>query len=71
MTASSAADVPRGIGFLLNRNRLNVAISRAKYVAYIVRSPQLTDYLPSQPDSLIALGAFLALTDPVIHPTGD
>ncbi|MGV0772622.1 TM0106 family RecB-like putative nuclease [Mycobacterium syngnathidarum] len=71
MTASSAADVPRGIGFLLNRNRLNVAISRAKYVAYIVRSPQLTDYLPAQPNSLIALGAFLALTDPVIHPTGD
>ncbi|KHO18421.1 TM0106 family RecB-like putative nuclease [Mycolicibacterium setense] len=71
MTASSAADVPRGIGFLLNRNRLNVAISRAKYVAYIVRSPQLTDYLPAQPDSLIALGAFLALTDPVIHPIRD
>lgn len=71
MTASSAADVPRGIGFLLNRNRLNVAISRAKYVAYIVRSPQLTDYLPAQPDSLIALGAFLALTNPVIHPSGD
>ncbi|NOR03825.1 TM0106 family RecB-like putative nuclease [Mycolicibacterium fortuitum] len=63
MTASAAADVPRGIGFLLNRNRLNVAISRAKYVAYIVRSPQLTDYLPGQPDSLVALGAFLALTD--------
>lgn len=63
MTASSAADVPRGIGFLLNRNRLNVAISRAKYVAFIVRSPQLTDYLPGQPDSLIALGAFLALTE--------
>ena len=71
MTASSAADVPRGIGFLLNRNRLNVAVSRAKYVAYIVRSPQLTDYLPAQPDSLIALGAFLALTDPVVDPTGD
>lgn len=63
MTASAAADVPRGIGFLLNRNRLNVAISRAKYVAYIVRSPQLTDYMPGQPDSLVALGAFLALTD--------
>lgn len=63
MTASSAADVPRGIGFLFDRNRLNVAISRAKYVAYIVRSPQLTDYLPGQPSSLIALGAFLALTD--------
>ena len=29
MTASSIDDVPRGISFLLNRNRLNVAVSRA------------------------------------------
>ncbi|MHA3020029.1 TM0106 family RecB-like putative nuclease [Mycobacterium sp. BMJ-28] len=62
MTASSIDDVPRGIGFLLNRNRLNVAISRAKYSAVIVRSAALTDYLPGQPDGLIDLGAFLALT---------
>ncbi|MCF6387195.1 TM0106 family RecB-like putative nuclease [Mycobacterium sp. MBM] len=62
MTASSIDDVPRGIGFLLNRNRLNVAISRAKYAAVLVRSKQLTDYLPGQPDGLIELGAFLALT---------
>ena len=34
MTASSHDDVPRGISFLLNRNRLNVAVSRAKYLAY-------------------------------------
>ncbi|MGK2904244.1 MAG: TM0106 family RecB-like putative nuclease [Mycobacterium sp.] len=62
MTASSIDDVPRGIGFLLNRNRLNVAISRAKYAAVLVRSAQLTDYLPGQPGGLIDLGAFLALT---------
>jgi predicted RecB family nuclease len=62
MTASSIDDVPRGIGFLLNRNRLNVAISRAKYAAALVRSARLTDYLPGQPDGLIELGAFLALT---------
>lgn len=62
MTASSIDDVPRGIGFLLNRNRLNVAISRAKYAAVLVRSAVLTDYLPGQPDGLIDLGAFLALT---------
>lgn len=62
MTASSIDDVPRGIGFLLNRNRLNVAISRAKYAAVLVRSAQLTDYLPGKPDGLIELGAFLALT---------
>jgi uncharacterized protein len=63
MTASSIDDVPRGISFLLNRNRLNVAASRAKYAAVIVRSPLLTEYLPSTPNGLIDLGAFLSLTD--------
>ncbi len=61
MTASSIDDVPRGIAFLLNRNRLNVAVSRAKYLSVIVRSPLLTEYLPGTPDRLIELGAFLSL----------
>ena len=61
MTASSIDDVPRGIAFLLNRNRLNVAVSRAKYASIIVRSDTLTDYLPTTPDRLIELGAFLSL----------
>ncbi|OBF09326.1 nuclease [Mycobacterium sp. ACS4054] len=64
MTASSADVVPRGISFLLNRNRLNVAISRAQYAAVIVRSASLTEYLPSTPAGLVDLGAFLALTEP-------
>jgi superfamily I DNA and/or RNA helicase len=64
MTASSIDDVPRGISFLLNRNRLNVAISRAKYLSIIVRSETLTDYLPATPDRLVELGAFLALATP-------
>ena len=63
LAASSADDVPRGMSFLLNRNRVNVAISRAKYAAYIVRSPHLTDYLPASPAGLVELGAFLALTE--------
>ena len=49
MTASSADEVPRGISFLLNRNRLNVAISRAQYAAVIVRSESLTEYRPPRP----------------------
>ncbi|WP_083407795.1 TM0106 family RecB-like putative nuclease [Mycolicibacterium rutilum] len=61
MTASSIDDVPRGISFLLNRNRLNVAISRAKYLSIVVRSTSLTEYLPGTPDGLIELGAFLSL----------
>ena len=62
MTASSIDDVPRGISFLLNRNRLNVAVSRAKYASVIVRSPMLTEYLPPTPAGLVDLGAFLALS---------
>ncbi len=65
LVASSIAEVPRGISFLLNRNRLNVAVSRAKYAAVIVRSAMLTDYLPSTPPGgLVELGAFfLAMCD--------
>lgn len=61
MVASSVDDVPRGISFLLNRNRLNVAVSRAKYAAVLVRSAALTEYLPSTPAGVVELGAFLAL----------
>ncbi|MBB4854989.1 uncharacterized protein HNP40_002381 [Mycobacteroides chelonae] len=68
MTASAVDDVPRGVSFLLNRNRLNVAISRAKFQAVIVRSPALTEYLPATPDGLVELGAFLALSP---APTND
>jgi predicted RecB family nuclease len=62
MTASSVDVVPRGISFLLNRNRLNVAVSRAQYAAVIVRSETLTEHLPATPAGLVDLGAFLALT---------
>jgi predicted RecB family nuclease len=43
MTSSSAADLPRGLDFLLSRNRLNVALSRAQAVAVLVCSPKLVE----------------------------
>ena len=46
MTASSIDDVPRGISFLLNRNRLNVAVSRAKYASRH-RPIESTDRVPA------------------------
>jgi len=43
MTTSSAEDMPRNVEFLFSRNRLNVAISRARYLAVIVASPRLLE----------------------------
>ncbi len=41
LTASSANEIPRGIDFLLLRNRLNVAVSRAQWACHLVYSPGL------------------------------
>jgi len=46
MATSFGGDAPRGTEFLFNRNRLNVAISRAKSLAIVVHSERLMD-LPS------------------------
>ncbi|MBM7773949.1 uncharacterized protein JOD54_004153 [Actinokineospora baliensis] len=43
MTSSSAADLPRGLDFLLSRNRLNVALSRAQTLAVLICSPHLVE----------------------------
>jgi len=37
----------RGLGFILDRNRVNVAISRAKCLAVVVGDPRIADTLPS------------------------
>jgi len=41
LTASSGDDAPRGLSFLLEPNRLNVAISRAQCLSIVVGSPSL------------------------------
>lgn len=61
LAASSARDAPRGLGFLLNRNRLNVAISRAQWSAIVVHSAALADSVPHEGSALADLGAFLRL----------
>ena len=43
MASSSREDAPRDMGFLYSRNRLNVAISRAKSLALLVASPTLLE----------------------------
>jgi predicted RecB family nuclease len=41
MATSLAEDVPRGMEFLYSRNRMNVAVSRARCLAVLVSSPNL------------------------------
>ncbi len=41
MTTSSEADLPRHIEFLYSKNRLNVAVSRAKCLAIVIANPAL------------------------------
>lgn len=43
MTCSASEDVPRGVDFLFDANRFNVAISRAQCLAVLVHSPRLLD----------------------------
>ncbi|MDJ0322442.1 TM0106 family RecB-like putative nuclease [Cryobacterium sp. PH31-AA6] len=64
LAASAAADVPRGLEFLLLANRLNVAISRAQWAAWLVHSPALTQSLPTSVEALTQLSAFITLVTP-------
>jgi uncharacterized protein len=41
--SSSGTEIPRGLEFVFSRNRLNVAVSRAQCLAYLVGSPRLLD----------------------------
>ncbi len=70
MAASAHADVSRGMGFLLDRHRLNVAISRGQHSAFVVRSRRLTDFPPGSADELVALGAFLGLCEGAVSTVG-
>jgi superfamily I DNA and/or RNA helicase len=57
-TASSSADeAPRGVGFLYDLHRLNVAVSRAKALSAIVASPDLLDAEVHTPEQLRAVNA--------------
>jgi predicted RecB family nuclease len=43
LASSSGEDIPRSLEFLFSRNRLNVAISRARCLAFLVASPRLLE----------------------------
>jgi len=61
MACADPSGAPRGMEFLLNRNRINVAISRGQWRAVIIRSPELTNFMPATPSGMAELGAFIGL----------
>jgi uncharacterized protein len=52
MASSSAADAPRGMGFLYSPNRLNVATSRAQALCILVASRQILEPECWNPDQM-------------------
>ena len=62
MTTSSGDDLPRDIAFLFSRNRMNVAVSRAKCLALVLASPRLLEISCSSVDDLRLMSAFCSAT---------
>jgi predicted RecB family nuclease len=52
MATSSGEDIPRNVEFLFERNRFNVAISRARAASILVCSPRLLDIRCHTPEEM-------------------
>jgi superfamily I DNA and/or RNA helicase len=63
MTSSSAQDAPRGISFLYDTRRLNVAVSRAQAMAIVVMSSRLLDAAVNTPEQLREVNALCRLVE--------
>ena len=63
MATSSGEDVPRNLAFLFSRNRLNVAISRAQCLAYLVCSPRLLEARCKTIDDMELVNALCRLAE--------
>lgn len=63
MTSSSSEDMPRGTDFLFSKNRLNVAISRAQCLAYLVCTETLLDSRAKTVDDMLLIATLCAFVE--------
>ena len=61
MCASDASESPRGLDFLFDKHRINVAISRAQSLAIIVGNPRMVSTPVNRVDQLKTINLFNAL----------
>lgn len=71
MASSSSEDAPRGIGFLYDAHRFNVAISRAQAVVAVVCSPRLLVPSVSRPEHLALVNALASFAASATSSAGD
>ena len=65
MCASNANESARGMDFLFDKNRINVAVSRALCLAIVVYSPTLLDTAVNSPKQMEMVNLFCQLTGKV------
>jgi predicted RecB family nuclease len=63
MATSSGDDVPRDLEFLFERNRFNVAISRARAMSVLVCSPRLLETDCRTPEQMALVNLLCAFTE--------
>jgi uncharacterized protein len=63
MTTSSSEHMPRGPEFLFSRNRLNVAVSRARCLAYLVCTEDLLNSRARSIDEMRLIGTLSAFVE--------
>jgi hypothetical protein len=63
MAASTAEDAPRGMDFLYDTHRLNVAVSRARAISIVVASPALLRVRARTPEQMRLANALCRLVE--------